>query len=71
MELEKVSLVGKDEEISFQIPEVLIKEFAKELRVVIRHPWIVGIPVPERLRPEVIKGLKDFDVMITPKQFQR
>lgn len=71
MEIEKVSLVGKGEELSFQIPEVLIKEFAKELRVVIRHPWIVGIPVPERLRPEVLKGLKDFDIMITPRQFQR
>lgn len=71
MEIEKVSLVGKGEEISFQIPEVLIKEFAKELRVVIKHPWIIGIPVPERLRPEVLKGLKDFDIMITPKQFRK
>jgi|GEM_PF-1929489 len=70
MDIEKVTLVGKEKEISFLIPEVLIKEFAKELRVVIRHPWIVGIPVPERLKPEVLRGLKDFDIIITPKQLQ-
>ena len=69
MDIEKVSLVGKGEELSFQIPEVLFKEFAKDLRIVIRHPWIAGIPVPERLRPDVLRGLKDFDIMITPKKF--
>ncbi len=73
MDIEKVSLVGKGEEISFRIPEELVKEFGKELRVVIRHPWTIGIPVPERLlKPDVLKGLlKDFDVIMTPKQIQR
>ena len=55
-------------EVSFQIPEPLVKEFAKELRIVIRHPWIIGIPIPERLRPDVLKDLRDMDVIITPKQ---
>ena len=68
MELEKLSLVGKGDEISIQIPEVLAKEFSKELRVVIRHPWVVGIPVPERLRPDILKELKDYDILIIPKQ---
>lgn len=74
MVIEKVPLLGKGGEISFRIPEELIKEFGKELRVVIRHPWIVGIPIPERLlKSEVFKGLlkEEFDVLITPKQLQR
>jgi hypothetical protein len=58
----------KGEGISFRIPEELIKEFGRDLRIVIRNPWVVGIPIPERLRPELLKGLKDFDVIITPKQ---
>jgi len=73
MDIEKVSLLGRGEEISFRIPEELVREFGKELRVVIRHPWIVGIPVPERLlKLEALKRvLKDFDIMITPKSSQR
>lgn len=71
--IEKVALLARGEELSFHIPEELAKEFGRELRVVIRHPWIIGIPVPERLlKPEVLKGLLgEFDVMVTPKQFQK
>ncbi|MCL4537306.1 MAG: hypothetical protein M1610_06930 [Nitrospirae bacterium] len=71
--IEKKISLGKGEEISFRIPEELVKEFGKDLRVVIRHPWVVGIPVPERLlKLEALKGLlKDFDVVITPKQLKK
>ncbi len=57
-------------EITIRIPEDLSREFGKELRVVIRHPWLVGIPIPERLlKPEVLKALsKEFDVVAAPKQ---
>ncbi len=54
-------------EISFRIPKELIEEFGDEARVVIRHPWVVGIPIPERLKPEILKGVRDFDVIVTPK----
>ncbi len=54
-------------EISFLIPKELIKEFRDDIRVVIRHPWVVGIPIPERLKPDVLKGIRDFDVIVTPK----
>jgi len=70
---EKVSPIEKPHEISFRIPEELVKEFSKDLRVVIRHPWVVGIPVPERLlKIEALKEIiKDFDVIITPRQLNR
>jgi hypothetical protein len=61
------------EKLSFQIPEVLAKEFASELRIVIKHPWVIGIPVPERLlKAEVFKDvIKDCEIIITPKQFSK
>lgn len=69
MATENLPVLSKGEEISFVIPEAIVKEFSKELRVVVRYPWVIGIPVPERLRPEALKGLKEFDIIITPKQF--
>lgn len=55
-------------EISFRIPLELVKEFGDETRIVIRHPWLIGIPIPERLRPEILKGIKDFEAIIVPRQ---
>ena len=42
-------LPGEGAYLSFKIPPELLKEFAAEARVVVRHPWIIGIPVPEKL----------------------
>lgn len=56
-------------DLTFKIPEKLVHEFADDLRVVIRHPWIVGIPVPERLIPDVLKGLDEFEMVMTPEEF--
>ncbi|MDK2927254.1 MAG: hypothetical protein PWR31_944 [Bacillota bacterium] len=65
--------MDKGQQVSFRIPEDLAKEFGRELRVVVRHPWTVGISVPERLlRAEVLREvLKDFDVILTPKEVIR
>lgn len=71
MEIQAMASPARGGEVSFAIPEVLAKEFAKDLRVVIRHPWIVGIPVPERLCPEVFKNRDDFEILITPYQATR
>lgn len=73
VEIDKVILEGKGQQVSFRIPEDLAKEFGRELRVVVRHPWTVGIPVLERLlRAEVLrKVLEDFDVILIPKEVIR
>jgi len=71
VKIDTVPLPEKPISLEIRIPPELIKEFGKDLRVVIRHPWLVGIPVPERLLPGVLKGLRDFDMVITPKQLQR
>lgn len=59
-------------DINFEIPRELIKEFRSELRVVVRFPWIVGIPAPDYLfkNPEIFGGLEKFEVMIVPKMMR-
>ena len=63
-----------EQPVTIEIPPGLVKEFGKEARIVVRYPWPVGIPVPDRmLRAELIEGLKgtDLEVMIVPKQHLR
>ncbi len=52
-----------------RIPDYLAKEFGADLRVVIRHPWVTGIPVPERLIPRDLRAVigKEFEVILTPR----
>jgi hypothetical protein len=61
--------------VSFEIPLRCLRDFERDLRVVYRHPWVVGIPAPfpilERLIEdrEVFENLMEqFDVMLVPKQ---
>jgi hypothetical protein len=60
-------------EITFTIPADLLKEFENEVRVVIRHPWVIGIPAPDFLfkDPEMVARLKHFDVMLVPKEIMQ
>jgi hypothetical protein len=57
-------------EFPLAVPLDLLKEFEKKPRVVIRWPFIVGIPVPDILmKKEFLTKLRTagFDVMIVPK----
>ena len=56
--------------LSVEIPISLLKEFERDARIVIRHPWIIGIPVLDVLiKPELGKKIdtNGFEVMIIPK----
>jgi len=72
MEFEKIVLQFQDKAIPIEIPDEMVKEFRDELRIVVKHPWVVGIPVPERLlKPDLIRRLRgNFEVVLTP-QLQR
>ena len=44
-------------------------------RIVIQHPWVIGIPAPESLLKKILADpsryedlMNDFDVVIVPKQ---
>lgn len=70
--VKKVGL-PKGETITIRIPEELIKEFGRDLRIVVRHPWVVGIPVPDRfIRPQELRRFrKAYDLILTPKKMGR
>lgn len=63
--------VRKD--IAIKIPVELLKEFKSDVRVVVRWPWLIGIPIPEALlRPEIIKQFREeYDVMLVPKNMNQ
>jgi hypothetical protein len=61
------------EKLDFAIPKEFLDQFEKEVRVVVRFPWIIGIPVPDYLlkRIEVLNKVKEFDLMFIPKEMGR
>jgi len=69
VKIDTVPLPERPLALDIKIPVELLREFEKEVRIVIRHPWVVGIPIPEKLlKPDLLKKLgKDLDIIITPK----
>ncbi len=67
--IDTVPLPEKPVSLEIKIPVELIREFEKEVRIIVRHPWIIGIPIPERLlKPDIMRKLgENLDIMITPK----
>ena len=60
--------------VSVEIPIEFLEEFREDARIVIRHPWVVGLPVPELLlkklieNPESYRKLTEkFEVMLIPR----
>jgi hypothetical protein len=70
VKIDTVPLPERPVALEIKIPVELIREFEKEVRIVVRHPWIIGIPLPERLlKPEILDKLgPNLDIMITPKR---
>ena len=60
-------------DVAIKIPADLLKEFKRDIRVVVRWPWLIGIPIPEALlKPEIIKQFsEEYDVMLVPKNLQQ
>lgn len=60
-------------DVAIKIPVDLLKEFKRDVRVVVRWPWLIGIPIPEALlKPEIIKQFsEEYDVMLVPKNLQQ
>jgi hypothetical protein len=69
--LDMERLAVKD--VAIKIPADLLKEFKRDIRVVVKWPWLIGIPIPEvLLKPEILQQFKEeFDVMLVPKNMQQ
>jgi hypothetical protein len=61
-------------QMEFRIPNELLKQFEGELRIVVRYPWIIGIPIPEWLirNPELLgRASEEFEAMLIPRASMR
>lgn len=60
-------------DVAIKIPVDLLKEFKRDVRVVIRWPWLIGIPIPEvLLKPEILQQFREeYDVMLVPKNIKQ
>jgi hypothetical protein len=61
-------------DLAFRIPVDLLAEFKDTPRIVIKWPWIIGIPVPEFLiNQELVKQIREagFEVMLVPTKALR
>jgi hypothetical protein len=60
-------------DVAIKIPADLLKEFKRDIRVVVRWPWLIGIPIPEvLLKPEILQQFRDeYDVMLVPKNLKQ
>jgi hypothetical protein len=58
--------------ISIEIPAKFLAEFKKDARIVMRHPWLIGVPVPGRMLDRglfnAIRGT-GLEVTVVPKGF--
>ena len=66
----KIDTVPLPEKVSIPIPKELVAQFRTDAHVVLRHPWIIGIPVPWKMLadPRLATKLKGagYEVMIVP-----
>ena len=60
-------------DVAIKIPADLLKEFKRDIRVVVKWPWLIGIPIPEvLLKPEILQQFRDeYDVMLVPKNMKQ
>ena len=69
LEMERTAI----RDVAIKIPADLLKEFKRDIRVVVKWPWLIGIPIPEvLLKPEILQQFRDeYDVMLVPKNMQQ
>ena len=60
-------------DVAIKIPVDLLKEFKRDIRVVVKWPWLIGIPIPEvLLKPEILQQFREeFDVILVPKNMKQ
>ena len=58
--------------MEIKIPLDLFIEYKLDPRIVLRHPWIIGMPIPEMLIDKAIRERfleAGFELMIVPTRF--
>lgn len=70
MDEERTLSVAQSNLVTFDIPVELLAQFKKDVRVVIKWPGLIGIPIPDWfLTQDVLKqSIRDFEPMLVPRQ---
>ena len=66
--------MGVSELVTFDIPIELVREFKQSVRIVIKYPGLIGVPVPDIfLNQDVLKlsSIREFEPMLVPRQMLR
>jgi hypothetical protein len=59
------------EKLTFTIPLELLKQFQRDVRVVVKFPGLIGIPIPDVFfNKEILtrESLREFEPMLVPRQ---
>jgi hypothetical protein len=68
------TVLANSELVTFEIPADLLHEFKQNVRIVIKYPGLIGIPVPDTfINPEVgkIGSMREFEPILVPRQMLR
>lgn len=66
--------LGPSEFVTFDIPVELVREFKQNVRIVIKYPGLIGVPVPDIfLNQDLIKigSIREFEPILVPRQMLR
>ncbi len=62
----------QSELVTFAIPVDLLRQFKQDVRVVVKFPGLIGIPLPDIfLNPDVLSSVREFEPMLVPRQVLR
>ena len=70
--MEELKALRPVDMVTMRVPAELLKQFQQELRIVIKWPGLIGIPIPDvLLNRDLIGQAKDFEAMLVPREFMR
>jgi hypothetical protein len=73
MEEERALSLAQPNLVTFDIPAELLVQFKQDVRIVIKWPGLIGIPIPDLfLNQDVFKQtVREFEPMLVPRQVLR
>ena len=73
MEEERVQSLAQSNLVTFDIPIDLLVQFKRDVRIVIKWPGLIGVPIPDLFLSEDLlkQSLREFEPMLVPRQMMR
>ena len=72
MDEELRSSFMRPETFDFQIPVEVLQQFKTDIRIIIKYPGLIGIPIPDvLLNRDILANVRDMEPMLVPRQMLR